>query len=134
MGEIKPCATCGKPTNRILFRHSPDEVAICSKNCQTKYFETMSAEKANMLQVVISIDERIADVRKYEMCCWMAAGFGLLIIILGTYLARTLPASQARTGSDMFLIGAVPLTLGAIAAEHFSAMRRKLMAKRRQVV
>ena len=134
MGKTRPCVTCGKPTNRILFENGPDEVAICSKSCQDKYFETMSAERASTLQTVSFIDERIADAKKYEMCCWITAALGLVIIILGAYLARTLPSSQARSGSDLFLIGVVPLTIGAIATEHFISLRRKLMAKRRQVV
>jgi len=134
MGKTRPCVTCGKPTNRILFENGPDEVAICSKSCQDKYFETMSAERASTLQTVSFIDERIADAKKYEMCCWITAALGLVIIILGACLARTLPSSQARSGSDLFLIGVVPLTIGAIATEHFIGLRRKLMAKRRQVV
>lgn len=134
MGKMKPCVICGKPTDRIFFKHDPDEVAICSKSCQHKYFETISAEKASILQTVSFIDERIADAKKYEMCCWITAALGLAIIVLGAYLARTLPSSQARSGSDIFLMGVVPLTIGAIATEHFIGLRRKLMAKRRQVI
>lgn len=133
MGKTRPCVTCGKQTGRILFQNWPDEVAVCSKGCQAKYLETLSAERANRLRAVSSIDERIAEVRKYEMCCWMAAGIGLLIIFIGFYLARALPSSQARLGSNIFLVGAVPLTIGAIATEHFIGLRRKLMEKRHEV-
>lgn len=134
MGETKPCVTCGNPTKRVLFQHSPDEVFICSKSCQTKYFETLSRSKATRLRTLNSIDEKMAVVRKCEVCCWVAAGMGLAIIILGIYLARSLPIQQAGIGTGYFLIGIIPLTVGALATEYFGDLRRKLIAKRREAL
>jgi hypothetical protein len=133
MGRTKPCVICRKPTSRILFQKSPDEVVICSKRCQNEYFQTISPEKAGSLRMVTFFDEKIANVKRYEVCCWITAGLGVVILVLGACLVRTLPLSQARTGSDLFLIGTVPLTIGALATEYFSGLRRKLMEKRRQI-
>ncbi len=132
--ETKPCIICGKPTKRVVLKNSSDEAAICSKSCQTKHFETLSLEKASRLQGLVSIDEKIAAVKKYEMCCWMAAGLGLIIIVLGITMARSLPKQQATIGIGLFLFGAIPLTVGALASEHFGGLRRKLMEKRQQII
>ncbi len=133
MGKAKPCAICGKPTEKAVLQNSPDETAICSSNCQTKYIETLSFEKAARLQQLIFIDDRISSVKKYETYCWAAAGLGLTVIILGVVLTRMLPVQQARMGSDLFLIGAIPLTLGAIATEHFIGIKRKLIEKKQEI-
>jgi len=134
MGRMKTCSTCGKPTKRVLFQHSPDEVAICSKSCQTKYFQTLSTGKATKLQVLNSIDKKTTTIRKCEMCCWIAAGLGLATIILGIYFTRSLPIQQAGIGTEYFFIGIIPLTVGSIATEYFSGLRRKLMEKRREAL
>jgi len=134
MGRMKTCSICGKPTKRVLFQHSPDEVAICSKSCQTKYFQTLSTGKATKLQVLNSIDKKITTIRRCEMCCWIAAGLGLTVIVLGIHLARSLPMQQAGAGTVYFLIGMIPLTVGALATEYFSGLRRKLVEKRREAL
>ena len=130
---MKPCAICGKPTEKAVLQNSPDETAICSSDCQTKYLETLTFEKAARLQQLIFIDDRISHVKKYETYCWAAAGLGLITIVFGVILARILPTQQAIIGSDLFLIGAIPLTLGAIATEHFIGIKRMLVEKRQEI-
>jgi hypothetical protein len=133
MVKAKPCVACGRLTKRALFKGSPEAVFICSEACETHYFESLSSDKAARLRLLKYLDEKIEIAKKHELNCWIGAALGLILILFGIYFTTYSPTKELDVGPLLFMLGLIPLTVGALATRYFSSLREKLIMKRRQM-
>lgn len=112
---------CGKMTSKFLFNDSRLEVAICSGKCEHQYIQTCDPkQEVNMLRC---LDGKIRKAKRDEKVCWITAGAGVLIATAGFFMSN----------ATLFVIGVVPLTMGALFTRLFEDRQQKLTKKRKRI-
>jgi len=121
MSKARPCFVCGKMTSKFLFSDRRLEVAICSGKCEHQYIQTCDPmQEINMLRW---LDGKIEKAKRDEKVCWITAGAGLIIVAAGLFMSN----------ATLFLIGVVPLTIGALFTRLFDDRQQKLTKKRKRI-
>jgi hypothetical protein len=121
MSKARPCFVCGKMTSKFLFNDGRLDVAICSGKCEHQYIQTCDPmQEINMLRW---LDGKIEKAKRDEKVCWTTAGAGLIIVAAGLFMSN----------ATLFLIGVVPLTIGALFTRLFDDRQQKLTKKRKRI-
>lgn len=121
MPKARPCFVCGKMTSKFLFDDRRLEVAICSGKCEHQYIQTCDPRQE--VNVLRWLDDRIRRAKRDEKVCWITAAAGLSIVAAGYFVSNV----------TLFLIGVVPLTIGALFTRLFEDRKQKLMKKRKRI-
>jgi len=121
MSKARPCFVCGKMTSKFLFNDRRLEVAICSGKCEHQYIQTCDPrQEVSMLRW---LDGKIKKAKRDEKVCWITAGAGVIIITAGFFMSNV----------TLFVIGVVPLTIGALFTRLFEDRQQKLTKKRKRI-
>ena len=120
--KAEPCQVCGEPTRKLLFDDKTLGVSICSGKCEHQYVQTCSLpEETNMLRC---LDQKIEKARRNEIIGWATAGTGVLLVALGFF----------ATSALVFLIGVVPMAVGASSTRIFEERKAKLIKARKRIL
>jgi hypothetical protein len=120
--KAKPCQVCGELTPKLLFDDKRLGVSICSGKCEHQYVQTCNLpEETNMLRC---LDQKIQKARRDEMVGWATAGAGVILVAVGFFATNAL----------VFLIGVVPMAVGASSTRIFEEKREKLIMKRKRIL
>jgi len=124
MRKVRPCSVCKKMTDEFLFNDKMLDIAICSKECEYKYLNTLTPSAKEQIKVLRDINDEIEKTKQHERISWTIAGFGLLIVAIG-FLTSNITS---------FFVGVLPLTVGSLLTSHFEAKRNKQIKLRKQIV
>ena len=69
------------------------------------------------------LDSRIKKAKRDEKVCWITAGVGVIIVAAGFLMSSV----------TLFVIGVVPLTIGALFTRLFEDRQQKLMKERKRI-
>ena len=69
------------------------------------------------------LDGKIKNAKRDEKVCWITAGVGLIIVTAGFFISNVI----------LFVIGVVPLTIGALFTRLFEDRQQKLTKKRKRI-
>ncbi len=70
------------------------------------------------------LDQKIQKARRDEMVGWATAGAGVILVAVGFFATNAL----------VFLIGVVPMAVGASSTRIFEEKREKLIMKRKRIL
>ena len=121
MKKAKPCTVCGETTTGFLFNDKWLGIPLCSKKCENAYFNTLTPVKREQMDKLRHINDLMDAAKRHEAVCWIIAGFGLLMIAVAFLL----------TDANLFLVGVLPLTCGAISTGYFEKQRNKLESQKK---
>jgi hypothetical protein len=129
----KPCMICGKETSRVSLKGSKIETHICSRKCEYEYFDTLYGKDKALQEVLLYLDRRIAKIRRYELCCWLIALFGVVIVILSIFLSNISTIESQLIGPFLFVAGAAPVAGSLLLTSQFGKEKQELVDKRKQL-
>jgi len=69
------------------------------------------------------LDGKIKKAKRDEKVCWITAGVGVIIVTAGFFMSNV----------TLFVIGVVPLTIGALFTRLFEDRQQKLTKKRKRI-
>ena len=69
------------------------------------------------------LDGKIKKTKRDEKVCWVTAGVGVIIVAGGFFMSNV----------TLFVIGVVPLTIGALFTRLFEDRQQKLTKKRKRI-
>lgn len=124
MKKARSCAVCGKMASRLLFNDKRLDIVICSKKCEHEYLNILPPTTREYMRLLQFIDDKIKKTKQREKMGWAAAGFGLLIILVGFLTIN----------ATIFIIGVFPLTCGAFSTSYFEDKIHKLLKLRRRIL
>jgi hypothetical protein len=126
------CEICGKPTRKVLLKDDQMKVYICSRKCEIEYLESLQGKDKALKAAIVYFDKKIAQIRRYELFCWLATLFGFVIIVSSIYLAN-IPGKKEQLVGALFFVGVTPLTGCLFLLSQLSKMKNDLQAKRKQL-
>jgi hypothetical protein len=133
MTEEKRCRMCGKSTRKVLLKDAQMKIYICSKKCEHEYLETLHGKDKTLQEVLRYFDKKIDIMKKYELCCWIITGLGIVIMLLSIFLANIPAIKEYLVGPFLFLVGVAPLTGSLLLISQVSKEKQKLVEKREQL-
>jgi hypothetical protein len=112
---------CGKSTRKFLLNDVTLGTPVCSYECEHKYLDSLSSkEEAKLLGL---LDNRISGTKHRLRLCWITAGIGVTIVLLG-FLAKT---------AAVFIAGALLATVCAFSTRYFEEKIVKLTQTRKRI-
>jgi len=123
MRNIRRCTICGKSTTKLLFNDKMLGIPVCSRKCEYEYLNTLTNNKREQINMLRYLDGEIEKNKQHEKIGWTVAGFGLLITVIGFFIADVI----------IFVAGVCPLTCGALSTRHFEDKRYKLTKLRKRI-
>lgn len=124
MRKARPCAMCGEMTAKFLFKDKRLDIPMCSRRCEYEYVDALTHNIREQTIILRYIDDKIETTKRRGNIMWLIAGFGLLVVAIGFWLANAI----------IFMAGVFPLTCGAFSTSHFENKRNKLMRLRKRIV
>lgn len=124
MRKVRPCVMCEKMTAKFLFKDKRLGIPICSRRCEYEYVNALTPNIEEQRIILRYIDDKIKTTKQYGRIMWLIAGFGLLVFIIGFWLAD----------ATIMVAGVFPLTCGALSTSHFESKGNKLMRLRKRII
>jgi hypothetical protein len=124
MNKSKPCIICGKMTDNLLFKDRILGISLCSRKCEYRYFQNLTPNMKEQIDVVRVLDELIEKSKKFNKTMWGIAGVGLIPILIGIWLANPV----------IFLIGVVVVSVAALMTRDFDERIQKLIKQRKRIL
>jgi hypothetical protein len=124
MKKSKPCVICGKMTGKLLFKDRMLGISLCSRKCEYQYFQNLTPNMKEQIDVVRVLDELIEKSKKFNKTMWGIAGVGLIPVLIGIWLANPW----------VFLIGVVVVSVAALMTRDFDERIQKLIKQRKRIV
>jgi lipid-A-disaccharide synthase-like uncharacterized protein len=118
-----PCAACGNPSRKFLFKDKELGIPICSRKCEYAYLKNLSPSVAEHSKVVQYLDNRIKKCKERNRISWVFSGLGVLLILLGFVIPDV----------NTFIAGVALSFLFSLATRHFEDLMRKLTIQRKKL-
>jgi uncharacterized membrane protein YjjP (DUF1212 family) len=111
-------------TNKFLFKDKMLGISLCSSKCEYQYFQNLTPDRKEQMDVVRALDELIEKNKKSNRMLWLIAGAGLVPIIIGIW----------QDSVVLFLIGAVVVSIATPMTRHFEEKTEQLKKQRKRIV
>jgi hypothetical protein len=118
-----PCAACGNPSRKLLFRDKKLGIPICSKKCEHDYLKNLSPRAAEHAVIVQYLDNKIVAFKKRNTIGWGFSGSGVFLLLLALLIRDV----------NIFIVGIILASLSALATRQFEDEMKKLTAQRKRL-
>ncbi len=123
MSKPEPCSICGKPTRRYLFNDKILGIHICSRKCEYTYLNELVPDTKEQAKVLMYLDQRIMNYRKYVQATWIISGLGVVGIVLAFVFVSPLS----------FIIGGAICTVGVFLSRYFETRMYEVSKTRKRI-
>jgi hypothetical protein len=121
MEKRGPCAVCGNPTSRLLYRKL--SIHICSKKCEHLYLKNLSQNTEEHALILRYLDGKIRAYRTRNRIGWGISGSAVALLLLGALLPEV----------NLFIVGVAAASVSAVATRHYEDRMKKLTIQRKRL-
>lgn len=121
MDRRAPCAVCGNPTSRLLYKKL--NIHVCSKKCEHLYLKNLSQNTEEHALVLRYLDGRIKVYRTRNRIGWGISGVAVALLLVGALLPEV----------NLFIVGVAAVSVSAVATRHYEDRMKKLTIQRKRL-
>jgi hypothetical protein len=121
MDKRAPCAVCGNPTSRLLYKKL--SIHICSKKCEHLYLKNLAQDTEEHARILRYLDGKIRVYRTKNRIGWGISGVAVALLLLGAVLPEV----------NLFIVGAAAASVSTVATRHYEDRMKKLTIQRKRL-